>query len=195
MSTKKKLVLSLSVLSLTLIIAIVSVVGVFALLKTDFTVGGSITFTPEGDVYATISEGTVTNGALLDTTKLKAVSLGSDKDAGVIAANKATWTGLVLTFPNGADVTIEFTITNHSLQDGLEVKIGELEGTATNATMSAAFEGTSDKTVTIAKAVAGTPNNTEHSKKIIITFKVVEKNDDAKIEGFKIPITLKEVPG
>ena len=75
MSTKKKLVLSLSVLSVTLIIAIVSVVGVLALLnRSSFNVGGSISFTPTGDVYATISSGTVANGTLTDATnKLKQI--------------------------------------------------------------------------------------------------------------------------
>ena len=198
MSTKKKLIISLSVLSVTIIVAIASVVGVLALINTDFNFGGSISFTAT-NIHATVSKASVTGGTLTDETKMQEIFMDAENSG---SDDVATWSGVNLNFPeNGADVVIKFTITNHSENEKLRLTIGELTGTYNNATMSVAITGEAEgvKTAVIDPAVpadadAGT-DRIEYSKEVVITFQITDKNKDASITNFNIPISLTKFDG
>lgn len=197
MSTRKKLVISLSVLSLTVVTAIVSLIGIFSLLDTSFNVGGDINFSVTNDICATVSQATISGGSITDETKMQEIYIDAENDG---AEAMETWNDVNLNFnENGDDVVINFTITNHSENNYLRFTIGELIGITTNATMSLAIPaGSADgTTATINMAI---PANTEtatdkveFSKEIVITFSVIDKNKDASITGFNIPVSLTKI--
>ena len=204
MNTRKKLIVSLSILSLTIVAAIVSIVGVFALINTNINFGGNITFSAT-NIYATVSEGIINDGTISNDGKMQAITYDADNDG---TATVTTWSNLNLSFPeNGDDVVIKFNITNHSTQDKLRLLIGDITGTCNNATMNVEItdgkagveatvlnETTGMSTAIIEKAVAGTPA-TEYSAEIVITFHVTNRNYDASITNFNIPINLSKFDG
>ena len=204
MNTRKKLIVSLSILSLTIVAAIVSIVGVFALINTNINFGGNITFSAT-NIYATVSEGIINDGTISNDGKMQAITYDADNDG---SATVTTWSNLNLSFPeNGDDVVIKFNITNHSTQDKLRLTIGDITGTCNNATMGVVItEGKTGVTTmipdeevgttsaVIEKAVAGTPA-TEYSAEVVITFHVTNRNYDASITNFSIPINLTKFDG
>ena len=197
MSTRKKLAVSLSILGLTIIMAVVSVVGVIALMDTSFNFGGNISFTAGADINATISKATVEGGSLTDSTKMPQININATNDGSEAMAD---WQGVNLSFSqSGADVLVKFTITNHNPSKSLQVDIGTLTGTCTNAEMSAQITGAiagSTKTfipnAIPADAAAGTPE-VKYSREIVITFHILDTNKDASITNFDIPISLQNV--
>ena len=211
MNTRKKLIVSLSILSLTIVAAIVSIVGVFALINTSINFGGNITFSAT-NIYATVSEGIINNGAISNDGKMQAITYDADNDG---SATVTTWSNLNLSFPeNGDDVVIKFNVTNHSTQDKLRVFIDELEGTCNNATMSVEitngrpgvratklnqskdgdFAYCGEATALIDEATEG-ESATEYSAEVVVTFHIIDKNYDASISNFNIPITLEKFDG
>ena len=206
MSSRKKLVLSLSALFLTVVVGIVSVVGVLALLNTEFEFGGSIRFTAT-NVHATVSQAVINDGAISTNGKMPQITYDANNDD-VNGVGADDWSGLDLQFPeDGEDVVIKFTVTNHSTSDKLRLIIGKPTGTAVNATIeveitegrdgaSALAMGTDEiyTTSVINTAVEGTPN-TEYSAEVVVTFHIQDKNKDASITDFNIPITLEKVNG
>ena len=197
MTTKKKLIISLSVLSVTIIVAIASVIGVLALMDTSFNLGGNISFTAT-NIHATVSAANVSGGTVTDASnKMKEIAIDAYNDG---AEAIATWAGLDIQFPkSGDDVVIKFTITNHSENEKLSITIGELAGTEKNATMTVTITGeeAGTTTATINEAVPADADaqteRVEYSKEIVVTFHITNKNKDASITGFNIPIALANV--
>lgn len=163
-------------------------VAVWAALNRTVSMSGNISFTAT-DVYATVSAGTVNGGTLADSsTKLQAVTLSANASEDTTEANFPTWTGLALTFPeNGNDVTITFTITNLSTVRDMKVTLGETTGTLTNATMKVTFDG-----VASATSSPKTVNKNNGTTTVVVTFSVTDKNIDASITGFTIPLTFEK---
>ena len=185
--TKKRMAMSV-VFWVAMFILFSSMMGVavWAAMNRTLNLSGNISFTAT-DVYATVSAGTVNGGTLTDSAnKLQAVTFSANASEDTTEAKLPTWTNLVLTFPaDGSDVTITFTITNKSTVNDMKVTLGATAGTLTNATMKVTFDGT--------VATAETPKTvTKNNGKttVVVTFSVTDKNLDASITGFSIPMTL-----
>ena len=192
MNIRKKLILSLSILSVTLVMAIVSVIGVLALINTDFNFGGNISFTAGEGVNATISKADVTEGALLNTTLMPEVKINSESDG---SEELSKWKDINLTFPTGVNqVTISFNITNHNQVNMLAIDIGGVAGTYNNATVSVEIvhvgKGVTYSVVSSAHQETGEATPTEYYKQIIITFSKTNTSLDASVSNFNIPINL-----
>ena len=147
MKTKTKVIVSITSLCLVVVAAIVSVVTVFALINNGINIGGSITFTAK-NIYATVSAATISGGTLEDASnKLQQIEYNATSDG---SEALATWSNLNLTFPeSGDDVTITFSVANNSSSKALRVNIGDLGGTATNATMAVAITGKEEGVKTV----------------------------------------------
>ncbi len=93
----------------------------WAILKTNMKVGGDINFKGSGNVLATISDGTITNGTGTPITT-DGVMRGFiiDQEYGENAEILNTWAGLSLTFEENAttgyaeELRITYTITNNA---------------------------------------------------------------------------------
>lgn len=184
--TKKRMAMSV-VFWVAMFILFSSMMGVavWATMYRTLNLSGNISFTAT-DVYATVSAGTVNGETLTDSAnKLQAVTLSANASEDTTEAKFPTWTGLVLTFPeNGSDVTITFTITNKSTVRDMKVTLGVTTGTLTNATMKVTFDGEEVTKKTVTK------NNGE--TEVVVTFSVTDKNIDASITGFTIPLTFEK---
>ena len=190
MKTKTKIIVSMVSLCLVVVAAVVSIVAVFALINNGINIGGSISFTAK-NIYATVSAGTLSGGTLEDAgNKLKQIDYSATSDG---SSTLSSWSNLNLTFPeSGEDVTIEFTVANHSTSSKLKVSIGELVGTANNATMTIAFTGKGNKTTVVIDKKTGEESP---SVEVVITFHVVNTSDSASIKDFNIPLTLEKFDG
>lgn len=192
MSTRKKLAVSLGILGLTVIMAIVSVIGVIALLDTNFSFGGNISFTAGVDIDATISAATVEGGAVTGAGKMQAITINAENDG---SAAMGSWSDVNLSFStSGAPVVIKFTITNHNPVNALKLIIANTTKPEDydNAEMTVSIDE-EDEGVTEAEISADPDADTdgdEDSREVIVTFKIGTKNQDASINNFAISITL-----
>lgn len=185
--TKKRMAMSV-VFWVAMFILFSSMMGVavWAAMNRTLNLSGNISFTAT-DVYATVSAGTVNGGTLTDSAnKLQAVTLSANASEDTTEAKFPTWTNLVLTFPaDGSDVTITFTITNLSTVRDMKVTLGKTTETLTNATMKVTFDGVAASTSS-PKTVTKNNGTTE----VVVTFSVTNKNIDASITNFNIPLTF-----
>jgi hypothetical protein len=183
MKAKTKLLYLMVMMSIAMVMV---VVGVFALKSTTFQVGGSITFNAKG-INATISQGTLTNcsftdGSVAGTSKLKAITINTDKTKSDIESEFSSWQGLSLKFNDdlsGNTATITFSITNNATSGSSEYILASVttsEGTSTNATVS----------VTSPSEYIDPQQTVQYT----ITFKITDTTSNASLSGFSIKFSL-----
>ena len=166
----------------------VLMVGVYAVKKTNFTLGGNISFTTSG-ITGTISKGVISNTAVVNNSNaddlMPEITLSPNISESDNASKFELWSGLDLNFNDAAeDVTIKFTITNTSEVSTEYISIGAL---ATSTTSTNAKVTVSPSAVTLAPAnTAGQASSQEFT----VTLSVKEKDTNATIEDFNISLLM-----
>lgn len=175
-----------------------AVLGVaLALRSAKVDVGGNISFTT-AEVQATVTLTEIKGNAKTDNTadNCKTITINKNNNG---AAEIATWTGLALHFVNDSEtesevagpVTITFVIKNTNASKKMDVVFGDLvQGTKTsNAAMAVTAGG---KDVSVAENKTQTLAAQEELT-VVITFTVEDKDLDAELTGWLVPITLNNV--
>ncbi len=181
MALKKKLLMIMSAICL---LTVMITMGVWAVKKTDFIVGGDIGFTTTG-LSATISQGVISDASAWVNAsdadiKMKPVELNTDKTLEEIEKQFSTWKNLNLVFnENGDDVSITFTITNTSKVATEYLKI--------DIDVSASLMKNATATVNENCALLD-PNG--GLQEFIITFSVIDKSANATLAGFAINFNM-----
>ncbi len=169
-----------------------AVLGVALALKAaNVNVGGNISFTST-DVQATVKLDSVTGaeadsytGKFQDITFVKTTKT----DDTTVNAAVASWKDLdlVWTDADAPVAVITFAITNTNAKQAMKVTVGEIvKGTEDNATIAVKV-GEQAHT-------ASADYNVEASAslKVTITLTVTSADQDAKITGWNVPITLEQ---
>lgn len=185
---KKKRIKNIAfIMSLIMLLLISGGVGyALAQMTGTLNLGGDISFSA-GNIYATISKGTVGGGTLADSdSKLQEIVYDMNNDVSQSTALE-TWNGLDITFAeSGEDVTISFTITNKHTERNLKVSIGTPTGTYSNVNKSISINDDvmsgSDSYVVLEK------NGAQAS--VVITFSIEDKDKSASVTNFSFGFTL-----
>lgn len=184
-SNKRMLVIVSAVLALLLFCG--GVGYALAQMSASLTIGGNISFSAQ-HVYATVSAGTVSGNSSSDSTtdKMTTLTYTADNTSDV---DTTSWSNLALHFDdNASPITITFTITNNSTENELNITVGEMGGTYTNAGKVLKIGGeekTKDAVVKLAKS-----GESGNSATVTITFSVTDKNKAATISNFTFGLTL-----
>ncbi len=164
-----------------LFLLVVGSVGLatWAVIKSQLELGGNIFFQSTDKVYATISAGSVEGGTITETNKLNELVF----DANTTSPDMSSWQDFNLNFnENGDDVKLNFSITNNNTEKSLLVTTGTVRADSfKNATCDVKVNGNNITTYTIASNVTANYS---------VIFKVTDKNYNASITNFVIPISL-----
>lgn len=161
------------------------VFGIFALQSLNTTIGGNLDFEADGISFTVNSaafyesNGTTPYTGITDQTgKMQGFSMDTDKKASAVTSETDTWKGLRLKLDDRGDALLKFNIENDMTDQDLYVL----------------FEATLDDNATNMKITSKTwdciPKNT--NKDIVITFDILDIAYTAKVDAFRIKITLTE---
>ena len=187
---RKSFLIVCNVLLALLLLLTTAVTITLAVQQFNMNVGGNITFNAT-EVQATISAGQVENGTVADSaSKMQQIVLTPGTDG---ATEKATWTGLVITFDGLNDVTISFTVTNDHTEKDLQMTLATQSTTANNMTMTATVDGTD--VATASPVTIGKSGSADNSVDCVITFHLSNNTKSASITNFAFTCGLKHVEG
>ena len=195
MTTKTKIRLSVAIAVIAVIMTVVAIVGICLASNKSYTFNGEVSFT-SSDIKATITEANI-SGASVGDDKMQPIEVD-----GLIteSENFDSWKGLDFKLGKDSnDIEIRFNIINHSVDKTLKIDLGQIQAQLTNASMSIKFDGMDADTLTTYVARARTDQQgiviEESFKQIIITLHVNQRNKDASINDFNIPIVFQNVDG
>ena len=160
--------------------------GIFALQSLNMTIGGNLDFEADGISFTVNSaafyesNGTTPYTGITDQTgKMQGFSMDTDKKASAVTTETDTWKGLRLKLDDRGDALLKFNIKNDMTDKDLYVL----------------FEATLDENATNMEITSTTwdciPKNT--NKDIVITFDILDIAYTARVDAFKIKITLTEL--
>ena len=187
---RKSFLIVCNVLLALLLLLTTAVTITLAVQQFNMNVGGNITFNAT-EVQATISKGVVANGTVADAeSKMQQIVLTPGTDG---ATEKATWTGLVITFDGLNDVTISFTVTNDHTEKDLQMTLATQSTTANNMTMTATVDG-ADATASPV-TIPANADSADNSVDCVITFHLTDNTKSASITNFAFTCDLEHVEG
>ena len=188
---RKSFLIVCNVLLALLLLLTTAVTITLAVQQFNMNVGGNITFNAT-EVQATISKGVVANGTVEDAeSKMQQIVLTPGTDG---ATEKATWTGLVITFNGLNDVTISFTVTNNHTEKDLQMTLATQSTTAKNMTMTATVDGT-DVATASPVTIPANADSADNSVDCVITFHLTDNTKSASITNFAFTCDLEHVEG
>ena len=187
---RKSFLIVCNVLLALLLLLTTAVTITLAVQQFNMNVGGNITFNAT-EVQATISAGQVENGTVADSaSKMQQIVLTPGTDG---ATEKATWTGLVITFDGLDDVTISFTVTNNHTEKDLQMTLATQSTTAKNMTMTATVDGTVATASPV--TIPANADSADNSVECVITFHLTDNTKSASITNFAFTCDLEHVEG
>ena len=187
---RKSFLIVCNVLLALLLLLTTAVTITLAIQQFNMNVGGNITFNAT-EVQATISKGVVANGTVEDAeSKMQQIVLTPGKNG---ATEKATWTGLVITFDGLNDVTISFTVTNNHTEKDLQMTLATQSTTAKNMTMTATVDGTVATASPV--TIPANADSADNSVDCVITFHIDDNTKSASITNFAFTCDLEHVEG
>lgn len=194
MTTKTKRKMCIAVISLSVIMALIAILGICLSLNRSYIFKGKIAFI-SSDVQATVTKANICGGDLIGADKMQQIEVD-----GLISQTEGvkTWEGLEFKLSKGSkDVEIRFNIINHSTDKTLKINIGDISAKTENASIDVRFEGVDSKAKTayVARAKADQQGLVveESFKQVVITLRVNKKYKDATIKDLNIPISLQNV--
>ena len=187
---RKSFLIVCNVLLALLLLLTTAVTITLAVQQFNMNVGGNITFNAT-EVQATISKGVVANGTVADAeSKMQQIVLTPGTDG---ETEKATWTGLVITFGGLNDVTISFTVTNDHTEKDLQMTLATQSTTAKNMTMTATVDGTVATASPV--TIPANADSADNSVECVITFHITNNTKSASITNFAFTCGLEHVEG